>query len=161
MYKKAEKMQNHHIVPVSLRGKDIAENIFRLLDSSHSLTHQILDMNSRLFYALSRKAKLKTNHKLLLSPEDLQYRFDTQDLYFERVPRLPKDIKDAHLMKMNELVWYERNRLIKLTNTPITSQQSHITFPSALEDYHETQKLIAKELQVIMRLWLSEKGIIL
>lgn len=69
-----------------------------------------------------------------MGPDDLQYRHDVQMVYFERLGRLPQHIKQLHLDKMNQLVFYEHNRLAKLIKT--TKPDLAKTFETALSDYH-------------------------
>jgi len=140
---------SHHITPVSLKWYDVPQNIAEILRTDHNLIHQTLDMNSRLFYNLSRIAKEKTNHKILMGPDDLQYRHDVQMVYFERLNRLPQHIKQLHLDKMNELVLYENNRLAKLIKT--TTPDLAKTFDTALSDYHTYWKELASVLQAIVK----------
>lgn len=148
-----EKLQNHHVIPVSCLWPDTKENIVSLTESKHAEIHRILDMNSRLHYKLVRDARLKTNHKLVMWPDDLRYRHDVQTLYFERVPRLDMFLKKVHLEKMNQLAQYESDRLLKLWITH--KHQLCNTFQSALDSYHELWLELAKEIQLIFKKWLQ------
>lgn len=144
----------HHIVPISLKGYDTECNIAEILRTDHELIHQTLDMNSRLFYNLSRLAKEKTNHKLIMSPDDLQYWFDVQNVYFERLNRLPTNIKQIHLEKMLECVKYEHDRLQKLTTSKLEINK---TFDTALIQYHNLWKELASAIQTIFKNWIKVK----
>lgn len=150
--RKIEKLQSHHIVPISICWPDVKENISSITEWKHAELHRILDMNSRLHYKLVRTARERTNHKLVMWPEDLKYRHDAQELYFERVPRLDWFLKKLHLEKMNQLIGYELGRL-KLIGV---DHKPHIqnTFESALETYHEYGVELAKEINLIFKKWL-------
>lgn len=150
--KKIEKLQNHHLVPISISGPDVRQNIASISESKHLELHRILDMNSRLHYKLVRTAREKTNHKLVMWPEDLKYRHDAQDLYFERVPRLDQFLRKLHLEKMNQLIGYESGRLKTIWIDQKPELQN--TFESALETYHEYGIELAKEINLIFKKWL-------
>lgn len=85
-------------------------------------------------------------------PDDLKYRHDAQELYFERVPRLDWFLKKLHLEKMNQLIGYELGRMKMIW----IDQAPHIqnTFESALELYHECWLELAKEINLIFKKWL-------
>ena len=150
--RKIEKLQNHHIVPISISWPDVKQNIANISESKHTEIHRILDMNSRLHYKLVRTAREKTNHKLVMWPEDLKYWHDAQELYFERVPRLDLFLRKLHLEKMNQLIGYElgRMKMIWIDQTPNIQN----TFESALETYHECGIELAKEINLIFKKWL-------
>lgn len=150
--KKFDKLENHHIHPISLKGPDVKENIASILSNKHSDVHRILDMNSRLHYSLVRKAREKTNHKIILSPDDLKYWHDAQELYFERVWRLDWFLRKLHLEKMNQLVGYElwRLKIIWVNH----EQEIQTTFQWALKLYHECWIELAKEVNLIFKKWL-------
>ena len=150
--KKIDKLQDHHIIPISISGPDVRENKASITESKHVELHRILDMNSRLHYKLVRTARERTNHKLVMGPEDLKYRHDAQELYFERVPRLDLFLRKLHLEKMNQLIHYEigRLKLIGVDHTP----QLQATFQSAMEEYHKLWIELAKEIQFIFKNWL-------
>ena len=148
-YSPSRYKDSHHIVPVALKGYDVPQNIAEILRTDHELIHQTLDMNSRLFYNLSRLAKVKTNHKMVMSPDDLQYWYDVQNVYFERLGRLPTQIKKLHIDKMNELVRYENDRLSKITK--VTKPTISQNFDAALLQYHDYGKEIAKVLHQIIK----------
>lgn len=153
--KKIEKLENHHIIPVSCKWPWIKENLASISATKHAELHSILDMNSRMHYRLVREARDKTNHRLIIWPEDLKYWHDVQDLYFERVPRLDWFLKKVHLEKMNQLVQYESGRLeqIWIIHKPELCK----TFESALDNYHELGIELAKEIQFIFKKGLEWK----
>lgn len=150
--KKLGKLENHHINPISLKWPDIKENVASILDSKHADIHRTLDMNSRLHYNLVRKAREKTNHKLILWPDDLRYRHDAQELYFERIPRLDWFLRKLHLEKMNQLIGYElwRLKIIWINH----EHEIQNTFEPALKLYHEYWIELAKEVNLIFKKWL-------
>jgi hypothetical protein len=151
--KKIDKLQDHHIIPISISWPDVKQNIANISESKHLELHRILDMNSRLHYKLVRTARQKTNHKLIMWPEDLKYRHDAQELYFERIPRLDWFLRKLHLEKMNDLVNYESWRIEKLwiKHTP----EIATNFITALENYHDLWLQLSKEIQIIFKKWLS------
>lgn len=149
---KIERWNNHHINPISVGGYDIPQNIARISESKHTELHAILDMNSRLHYKLVRLAREKTNHKLVMWPEDLKYWHDVQKLYFERLPRLDWFVKKIHLEKINLLAEYESWRLnfIWIDSKHELAQ----TFQNGLDNFHEKQIELAKAIQFIFKKWL-------
>lgn len=150
-----EKLQRHHLVPISISWPDIPQNIASITEWKHTELHKILDMNSRLHYALVRKAREKTNHKIILNHEDLEYRHDAQRLYFERLPRLDWFLRKVHLEKMNQLIWYEGERLEKIWIIENVTMEKD--FFSALNRYHILQKELAKEISNIFKKWFTIK----
>lgn len=150
-YTAREKFQNHHIVPISISGPDVSENIATISERKHQELHRILDMNSRLHYNLIRKAREKTNHKMILSPEDMEYRHDAQRLYFERMPRLDWFTRKLHLEKMNQLIWFEADRLLKVWIKQEYKTQTD--FESALNMYHEFWTMLSTEIYNIFKRW--------
>lgn len=153
--KKLDKIEAHHLIPVSVYGPDVPQNIASITSTKHAEIHKILDMNSRLHYQLVRDARKKTNHKLVMWPDDLKYRHDAQSLYFERVPRLDWFLQKVHLEKMNQLVQYESDRLDKIWIRHHVDYQTK--FPLALKNYHLLGLELAKEIQFIFKKGLEWK----
>ena len=146
-----EKTSRHHILPISISWPDIPQNIASISHQKHEELHRILDMNSRLHYTLVRKAREKTNHKMILNPDDLEYRHEAQRLYFERLPRLDWFLRKVHLEKMNQLVWYEVERLEKIWIIEEVVMEKD--FNEALAKYHNYQKNLALEICNIFKKW--------
>ncbi len=91
---------------------------------------------------------------MILWPDDLEYRHDAQRLYFERLPRLDWFLRKVHLEKMNQLIWFEADRLTK-----IWVKENYVTqqdFNGALNMYHSFQKVLAKEIYDIFRKWFNK-----
>lgn len=153
-YTAIEKVQNHHIIPISICWPDITQNIATITQRKHDELHRILDMNSRLHYNLVRKAREKTNHKMIIWPDDLEYRHDAQRLYFERLPRLDWFMRKVHLEKMNQLIWFENDRLLKVWVKQ--NMKQYDSFDEALDWYHSLWKLLAKEIYDIFRKWFNK-----
>lgn len=144
-------IDTHHICPVSLKGYNIEENKIMLLRNCHEQIHKALD--NRMLYTVTRKAKEKTNHKLYMTADDLNYRHDAQRLYFSWINKLPEDIIDIHTQKLNELIKYESNRLQPLARH---QKQEYIdNFDDALLCYHIYWGEIAKVMEKVIKKWLS------
>ena len=87
----------------------------RMEDTKHDLTHEILDINSKLYHKLLRKVREKNNWKLILWPIELEYIYDMQREYFINYNKLPRDIKNMHDIKMRETVIYFNNQYKQIT----------------------------------------------
>lgn len=121
----------------------------RMEDSKHDLTHEILDINSKLYHKLLRKVREKNNWKLILWPIELEYIYDMQREYFINYNKLPRDIKNMHDIKMRETVVYFNNQY-----KSITGEEFNIEY-DWFHEWHERQieihKSTAQELIDILK----------
>lgn len=107
-------------------------------DSKHDLTHEILDINNKLYHKLLRRVREKNNWKLILWPIELDYIYDMQREYFMNYNRLPSDIRSMHDIKMRETVIYFNNQY-----KSITWKEFNIEY-DLFHEWHEKQIEIHK-----------------
>lgn len=94
-----ENTQRHHVYPVSIYGETAKYNLIDLKSQTHYELHRILDIHPSIFGKMTRKIREKTNHKILLSPDDIQMRGDMQNMFFDRIDHLPKYVQQEHVKK--------------------------------------------------------------
>jgi len=92
----------HHIGPVSLCFPNWVENTVMITKQQHDLTHETLDISPKTI----RSFRLKTNH-LIFKPNVyyVQELCKLQNLYFARVPALPKELQEIHTRSMKALCY--------------------------------------------------------
>ncbi len=105
----------HHWQPIWMNWLDKECNRMIMEETKHRITHEILDINGKLYHKLLRKVREKNNWKLILWPDNLEYIYDMQREYFMNYNRLPSDIKSMHDIKMKETVDYFNNQYNLIT----------------------------------------------
>jgi len=89
------------------------------LDSDlHKELHDVLDIPKRDFSKLHRRERIHNNHKSILSPSDLDIRYDLQRRYFENYYKLNEELKSVHDTKIREIVEFYSKMLLSLTKEP-------------------------------------------
>lgn len=115
LWRELSRPNKHHRQPIGMNGLDKECNRMRMEDAKHNITHEILDINSKLYHKLLRKVREKNNWKLILWPIELEYIYDMQREYFINYNKLPRDIKNMHDIKMRETVVYFNNQYKSIT----------------------------------------------
>ena len=144
-----EKIENHHIIPVSILWENTKANLQALLSSDHANLHDILNLQSRRYSSLVRRIREKTNHHILMRWETMMMRWDVQKEYFQNINKLPKQIQKIHIEKITEN-FNERNlKNIKLWNDTklyTASGTDQEIFDTIHQSYIEVKSEICKTL---------------
>ena len=102
------------MIPVSLYGKDISPNLIQLQEKTHIDLHKTLDIPTKEYSKRTRNFKIKTNHKSIRTPQDIDMIYDIQSRFFDNINKLPKTVQQQHLHKMRELAQRELQRALQL-----------------------------------------------
>lgn len=137
-----KRVEQHHVIPVSLFWPDIAENLEWLIQTDHQKLHSMMDMPMNLFSKLTRAQRKRENGHIVLTESDIEWRADIQRVYLENVDKLPWFMQDLHDIKLGELATSESMKFERLTQE---------TYPLELWDalgnhqlYIDIQKEISK-----------------
>lgn len=131
--------ERHHVVPISLYGADKPCNIKSIKYTEHRLVHQVLNIPMSKYSRLQRNFKMRINHKLVLSPSDIDKIADMQWEYFRDLHKLPKETQIRHMKKMLEYYRYEIHRLF------VMWWWNNNAKGETFRDYHEWMIWIRKE----------------
>lgn len=125
------KTEKHHVIPISLHGWDVRENIVVVTKEQHARIHRTLNVP----YNYIREFKKKTNHKLFF---DKDYFTDLRILhleYFKRIELLPSDLIDKQTLSMYSQISYIEGMYGVLRSTKIKRVGTNFSF--ALHLYHD------------------------
>jgi len=84
--------QNHHVIPVSLGGFDIHENIIHLTENEHREVHNTLNVE----YRSIRIYRLRTNHIIFPNEYLVREMAKVHLLYFRNAPVLKRWLIKKH-----------------------------------------------------------------
>lgn len=84
--------QNHHVIPISLGGFDIHENILHLTESEHKEVHNTLNVE----YKSIRIYRLRTNHIIFPNEYLVREMSKVHILYFRNTPVLKRWLIKKH-----------------------------------------------------------------
>lgn len=72
--------QAHHVIPISLGGFDIHENIIHITESEHKELHDTLNLH----YQSIRKYRMRTNSIIFINEYSVREMMKVQELYFKK-----------------------------------------------------------------------------
>lgn len=101
----ATRYQDHHMIPISLIGWDIRENIIRMSAKDHVLVHQKLNIS----YNQIRNFRRRNNNKFV---RDVEFFVELRRVhlsYFSNLNKLPKYLIVKHANKVKSLCMYVNN----------------------------------------------------
>lgn len=96
--------QKHHVIPLSLGGYDMAENLISVTEKNHKLIHSTLNVP----YDWIRTFRKRTNH-IIVNPDE-KYVHELRKLhleYFKNIGSLPQHLQEAHRRAMIAMVLRE------------------------------------------------------
>lgn len=146
-----EQTNMHHVEAICLWGRDIPQNLMKLNRSTHMDLHKTMDIPRNIYSRMQRRAKMKTNHKILMNPQDIDIWKDMGRLFFENLHKLPLWLQRKHVENMMWQVDYDMKNYNILTwdkfDKPEWPKRKQTeTFDMLYEHSIEAQKEIAKVL---------------
>jgi len=140
--------ESHHIEPVSLWGIDVKENILTLKQQQHRELHQTLDIDRKKFSQYARKKRIKYNHKLLVTPDEIEHDADIQRKFFANLSKLPSRLIQKHVLKMMELLGYHTKQYKNITWDDLDKPIRKVNKVDQFNELHnkkiESQKELAR-----------------
>lgn len=94
--------QKHHVIPVSLGGFDIHENIIHLTESEHKTVHETLNVE----YRSIRLYRLRTNHIIFPNEYVVREMMKVHGLYFRNAPILKRWLIKKHAESLEAQTHY-------------------------------------------------------
>ncbi len=83
------KMKNteaHHVIPISLSGFDIPENVIHITTNEHKELHNTLNLG----YSSIRLYRKRTNSIIFINEYSVREMIKVQELYFKNTPNLKR-----------------------------------------------------------------------
>lgn len=138
-------MERHHVIPISIWGHDKQYNIMNLDNNTHIQLHRTLDIATHIYSKMQRKAKEKTNHKLVWWPDEIEIWADMQRLFFDRFSHLDRTLQKKHIENMlwqfnNHKTIYKNMTGSDFDNPSIVSIDNYKTFNNIFEEKNACQK---------------------
>ena len=152
-------IHQHHCIPRSTGGEDVAQNIANVIDRDHKQIHDTLDIPVRFYSEKVRRIKEKTNHHLVTKPSTIDLWWDLQKEYFSRIHQLPQYLQKVHYDSMVLMVDYRKTQYNRMSKDDIIwqrkpdGQSTSDKFHSAHNKYIEVKKEIVKEIYLLLSKW--------
>ena len=105
----------HHMIPISLNGRDSGYNIMTIKENAHKQLHRTLDIEYRKMAQIKRRIRQKYNHKLITTPDEIDDWTDVQRLFLDRLNHLPIWLQKEHVLKMMEQAQFDREQYESFT----------------------------------------------
>lgn len=102
------KMTDHHVIPVSLYGSHVPENIIRLESLDHEILHKILNINSNVL----RNLRYQLNDILIFQPQHIDAIKNAQLQYFQNTNLLNTKVANQQAVALSRLVRKRANDLL-------------------------------------------------
>ncbi len=96
----SQNIERHHLLPISLGWADKKYNIIELKSTVHSELHKTLDLAPHIYSKLVRKAREKTNHRIVYAPDDIEVWANMQRMFFDRFRHLALYLQHEHIKNM-------------------------------------------------------------
>lgn len=135
----------HHIIPISLRGHDLKHNREYIRQPLHRHIHFVLDIRRNLYSELTRQQKKKFNHKVIVSPWEVEEVANIQKMYFMNLHKLSDWVVEIHERKMFETLKYREDVASNFITFDVVDDK--LEFHKLHTLTIDLQKRIAEELQ--------------
>lgn len=103
-------MTEHHVIPVSLYGSHIPENIIKLERIDHDILHKILNINSNVL----RNLRYTLNDVLVFKPCHIDSIKNAQLQYFQNTNLLNNKVANQQAVALSRLVRRRASELASL-----------------------------------------------
>jgi len=131
--------EKHHVIPISVNGHDVVENLTIVSKEEHVLIHKTLN----IAYQYIREFREKTNHKLTFDKDYFVELRVMHCAYFRKIDNLPDHLVEKHVHSL-ELQIEALEKKYGLSRIEQTNKKA---FDTRLYQYHTILWAISQKIQ--------------
>lgn len=120
------KTTDHHVIPVSLYGPHLPENIIKLESLDHEILHKILNINSNVL----RNLRYRLNEVLHFKPQHVEIIKNAHSQYFQNTNLLNNKVAIQQAVALSRLVRLKAMQL----------KEKGVYFPVEWHEYNKMQQ---------------------